>query len=335
MNVLVLSSTAAAINYIRALAPDPAIRLHVTDSNPHSAGLYLPGVRPIVVPPARDHMAYRTALDRIIAKRSIEVLIPTSDYDVAAVMDYLEDGWQPPVALFRPTFSAFKILSHKRRLMERMIVDFPCNTPRTWGSRAEIGPADLRFPLVVKPANESGGKGVAVVEDAVGLDDQVGKIRRWFGDDYVIQEFIPGRTYIVSMVYDHDGSLVVGAAMRSHLTTFTWGGAGRSGELCDSPELLKLVDDMVRAAGGWRGPINLEFRDHAEYGRFYVMEGNCRLNGYSYLTTMNGLDLPRVVLALLTDRKLPPLTGLAPLHRRNFIFGLRETPVADWATARE
>lgn len=334
MNVLVLSSTAAAINYIWALTPDPAIRLHVTDSNRHGAGLYHPDVVPIVLPPARDHVAYRAALDSLIVERAIEVVIPTSDYDVAAVMDYLEDGWQPPVALFRPAYAAFRVLSHKRRLMDRMIVDFPLSTPRTWGSRDEIDPGDLRFPVVVKPATESGGKGVAVVNDALALDDQISKIRRWFGDDYVIQEYIPGRTYVVTLVYDHDASLVVGVTMRSHLTTYTWGGAGRSGELFDCPELIALADAMVRAAGGWCGPINFEFRDHPELKRFYVMEGNCRLNGYSYLTTMNGLDLPRVVLALLTDRKLPALTAVPAAQRRNFIFGLREVPVDDWVTAR-
>jgi carbamoyl-phosphate synthase large subunit len=332
MNVLVLSSTAAAINYIHALSDDPAIRLHVTDSNPCSAGLYLPGIVPLVLPPARDQANYRRALDRIIAARAIEVLIPTSDYDVAAVMAYLEDGWDPPVALFRPPFAAFECLSHKRRLMDRLIGAFPGNIPQTWGSAAASG---LSFPVVVKPASESGGKGVAVVSDRPGLEDRIAKIKRLFGDDYVVQEYIPGRTYVATLIYDHDGSLVVGVGMRSHLTTYTWGGAGRSGELVERPDLIALADDLTRAAGGWRGPINLELREHPDHGRFYLMEANCRLNGYSYLTTLNGLNLPRIVLALLTDRKLPALAPVLPAQRRNFIFGLRETPVGGWVTARE
>jgi hypothetical protein len=59
------------------------------------------------------------------------------------------------------------------------------------------------------------------------------------------------------------------------------------------------------------------------------MEANCRLNGYSYLTTMNGVCLPRVVLALLTGDALPPIS--VPSERsRNFNLGFRETLVEKW-----
>ena len=45
-NVLVLSGTASAINYIKSFAGDPDIRLHVTDADPYCPGLYAPSVTP-------------------------------------------------------------------------------------------------------------------------------------------------------------------------------------------------------------------------------------------------------------------------------------------------
>jgi carbamoyl-phosphate synthase large subunit len=243
------------------------------------------------------------------------------------VMQYLHDGWAPNVAMFHPPFGAFQVLANKKRLMEHLSVRMPVVVPRTRDTAEAID--ELGYPVVIKPTAESGGKGVVIVRDSSQLAGGIARARAAYDDQFVIQQFIPGSTYIVSMVYDHAGQLVITAGMRSFVTFFTWGGGGWAAEMIDEPELLRLCADVVAAAGGWRGPINLEWRRHSETGAFYLLEGNCRLNGYSYLTTMNGVPLPRIVLALLTGRPLPKVS--LPCERtRNFVYGLRETLVDRW-----
>jgi predicted ATP-grasp superfamily ATP-dependent carboligase len=326
-NVMVLSGTASAINYIESLSGDPDIRLHITDSNHYCPGLYAPNVVSHLLPRARDAARYRATLDHLLAENDIDVLIPTSDYDVEGVVEYLHDGWAPTVSLFRPPHESFHLLSHKARLMAHMAPRMPANVPRTWAADTEH--RLLTFPVVVKPMNESGGKGVTIVQNRDDLEPCVARMRKAYGESFVIQEFVPGRTYVATLVYDQEGNLAVGVAMRSHLTFFTWGGGGCAGEMMDSPEVVRLTDEVIRACGGWRGPINFEWREHSATGAFHLMEANCRLNGYSYLTTMNGVCLPRVVLNLLTGEPLPPITP--PVERtRNFILGFRETPVDQW-----
>jgi predicted ATP-grasp superfamily ATP-dependent carboligase len=326
-NVMVLSGTASAINYIKSLAGDPDIRLHITDANPYCPGLYAPGVIPHLLPRARDTARYRVALDRLLKEHSIDVLIPTSDYDAEGVVHYLQDGWTPKPAMFRPPFEAFHVLGHKGRLMAHLAEHLPSVVPHTWAGSDDL--RDLNLPVVVKPTGESGGKGVTIVRHRDDLAAAVGRIRALYGDEFLVQQFIPGQTYIVSMVYDHDGRLVITIPMRSHLTFFTWGGGGCAGEVVDEPELSRLCAGVAAVSGGWRGPINFEWRRHAETGAFYLMEANCRLNGYSYLTTMNGVCLPRIVLALLTGEPLP--TVAPPTQRnRNFILGFREKLVDRW-----
>ena len=328
MNVLLLSGTASAINYISSLAGDPAIRLHVTDADPYCPGLYAEGVIPHRVPRARDTEAYRAALDRVIADHSMDVLIPTSDYDAEGVIEYLHDGWTPPVALFRPSWEVRRRLAEKHRLMAHLTPVLPAIVPRTW-SRQDAE-ADIIFPVVVKPIAESGGKGLEIVECRENLAAAVARTAALFGDGYIIQQYVPGRTYIVSLVYDHEGRLVVAVPMRSHQTFFTWGGGGCAGELVDDDEIVRLSIAVIAAGGGWRGPINVEWRRHQETGRYYLLEVNCRLNGYSYLTTMNGVCLPRVVLSLLTGAPLPPLDLPPPESRKNFVIGFRETLIDRW-----
>lgn len=326
-NVLVLSGTASAINYINSLAGHPDVRLHVTDSNSYCPGLYFPGVVPHWLPRARDTRQYRIALDRLLVENTIDVLIPTSDYDVEGVLNYLKDGWAPRASLFRPAFEAFYLLSDKGRLMAHLSERLPAVVPRTCADEraAEV----LTMPVVVKPVGESGGKGVSIVHRRDDLRAAVQRLRAVYDDRFVIQQFIPGRTYVSTLVYDHNGGMVTAVGMRSHRTFFTWGGGGCAGEMVDEPAMLRLADEVVQACGGWRGPINFEWRRHAETGEFYLMEANCQLNGYSYLTTMNGVCLPLIVLALLTGESLPAVT--APSEwRRNFTLGFRETPIENW-----
>src|SRR6185437_8254964 len=203
-NVLVLSGTASAINYINSFAGDAAIRLHVTDSDPYCPGLYAPGVTAHHLPRARDTDVYRIALDRIIADHAIDVLIPTSDYDVGAIVDYLHDGWTSPVALFRPTWEAHRCLADKQRLTAHLASVRARMVPRSWNASKVDELADgLPYPVVLKPVAESGGKGVSIVCTSADLRSAIARLRRAYGEQFLVQKYIPGRTYVVSLVFDH------------------------------------------------------------------------------------------------------------------------------------
>jgi predicted ATP-grasp superfamily ATP-dependent carboligase len=112
----------------------------------------------------------------------------------------------------------------------------------------------------------------------------------------------------------------------------TWGGGGNAGAIVDEPELLRQARAVIAALGGWAGPVNLEFKRHRDNGRFYLMEVNCRLNGYSYLTTMNGLNFPAAVVDLLHTGRTPYLSLSRARPVRNFVVGFRELPVKDWCS---
>jgi predicted ATP-grasp superfamily ATP-dependent carboligase len=231
--------------------------------------------------------------------------------------------------MFRPPFEAFRILSHKGRLMAHLAERLPKIVPFT-STGGGVQDPTLPFPLVIKPTGESGGKDVIIVPRGSDFEFGLTRIRERHGSGFVVQQFIPGRTYVCTLVYDQEGRLAIAVGMRSHQTFFTWGGGGCAGEMVDEPELVRLSEDVVEASGGWSGPINFEWRRHADTGAFYLMEANCRLNGYSYLTTMNGVCLPRIVLALLTGDQLPPVTE-PDERRQNFVIGFRETLIRDWA----
>jgi carbamoylphosphate synthase large subunit len=328
MNVLVLSATASAINYQKALAGRRDVRLFMTDASPFASGLYGENVIPLIVPRARDLDRYRAALENILRDHSIDLLIPTSDHDMEGVMELLHRGWDPPVKMFRPSYEVYRTLTHKGLLIEAM---------RAKGLRCPAvytDLADVKFPVVVKPAREGGSKGIWIVDNEQELRDRLETVRTAYRGDVILQEFIPGGVgsiYVALLLYGPDGRCYGEVASHSHLTFMTWGGGGNAGTVVDEPDLLRQARDIMERLGGWAGPVNLEFKRHQDTGRFYLMEVNCRLNGYSYLYTMNGLNFPSAVVDLLQHGRIEYLCLNGEQPRRNFVVGFRERVVEDWA----
>ena len=325
-NVLVLSATASAINVIKSLQDEPDIRLFVSDISRYASGLYQDRVTPVVMPPARAREQYRAALDRVILEHKIDILIPTSDRDVEGVVTLLHKGWNPPVCMFRPSFEVQQLISNKLALAKR-VCELGLPAPATWGNLD-----DATFPAVVKPLREGGGRGVFVVRNRREAEEAVRHCRR-FGGEFLSQEYVPGgigSTYVSLLLYDQRGVLVANDVMRSSLTYFTWGGGGNAGYLCNDEDIANTSREIIEAVGGWQGPLNLEFRRNQETGKIYLIEGNCRLNGYSYLTSMNGANYPRAIVDLLSGKDVS-LSLARRTGTENFILGFRETVVDAWA----
>ena len=326
-NVLVLSATASAINYQKALAGRPDINLFLSDASPYAAGLYGPGVTPVLLPRARDLDRYRAALERVLAQHQIDLLIPTSDHDMEGTMELRQRGWNPAARMFQPNYEVYRTLTHKARLMDALQTR-GLEVPRTYAH-----PDEARFPAVVKPAREGGSKGVWIVHNRQELNDRLALVSNSYQGEVVLQEFIPGTTgsiYVALLLYGQDGRVYGEVGSHSHLTFMTWGGGGNAGVVVREPELLKQAKAIIAALGGWAGPVNLEFKRHQNNGRFYLMEVNCRLNGYSYLTTMNGLNFPSAVVDLLKDGYTTYISLPPNQPPRNFVVGFRELPVKEW-----
>lgn len=320
-NILILSATASAVNFQKSLSEIPEYNLFFTDANPFATSLYKKNCEGLIVPKARDLKNYQVALQKIIEKYSIDVLIPTSDHDMEGVMKLIRDGWNPPVSMFLPDFEVYHTLTHKGNLI-RKVRDSSIKVPKLYDS-----PENVQFPVVLKPPREGGSKSVWIIDDQVTLMSKWNHLKTIYDNDLVLQEYIPGGAgsiHLALLLYDNDGELRGEVASRSTSTFMSWGGGGIAGEIVDEPGLIDTARQIVKLSGGWRGPVNLEFKRHSHTGEFYLMEVNCRLNGYSYLTTLNGLNFPKAMIELLTVGSTDFLSLQHQENRTNFIISIRE-----------
>jgi len=319
--ILILSGTASAVNYVKSLDSIQGLSLFVTDASRYASLLYSSEITPFVIPLARNSKEYQKALDAIIEEQSIDVMIPTSDHDMEGVMQLINNGWNPPVLMFKPDFETYHRLTHKGDLV-RSLDGLGLEVPKLYTSLDMVD-----FPVVLKPPREGGSKGVWILDNQERLQKKYEEIVQTYGEDVVLQEYIPGESgsiYLALLLYDQKGELCGEIATRSTSTLMTWGGGGISGEVVDEPELLETAKTIIASCGGWKGPVNLEFKKHADTGLFYLMEVNCRLNGYSYLTSMNGLNFPKAIIELLTNGHTEYLSLDKIKERKNFIISFRE-----------
>ena len=289
MNVLVLSATASAINYQKALAGRSDVRLFLCDASPYASGLYGPGVTPVLLPRARDLDRYREALDRAVKQHDIDILIPTSDHDMEGTMELRQRGWGPPVAMFRPDYEVFRTLTHKARLMDTLqarglskgvevprtyrhadeVCVFPQSSSRKRARRRQQGRLDRA------PPSRAGRPAGPRPQKLPGRSGHAGNTSPGAHREHLRRP---------APLWPRWGKLYTSeAASHSHLTFMTWGGGGNAGVVAHEPELLAQARAIIAALGGWAGPVNLEFKRHQDNGRFYLMEVNCRSQRRSQL----------------------------------------------------
>jgi D-alanine-D-alanine ligase len=121
------------------------------------------------------------------------------EYMVPGVLE--AEGWRytgsPPLAL---------LVSRNKAMSKKVLAYHGIRVPAFVTYRpgeAIAPPADVRFPLIVKPLQSDASAGIAqasVVQDQVALADRVTMIHERFDQPAIAEEFIDGRELYVSLI---------------------------------------------------------------------------------------------------------------------------------------
>lgn len=171
------------------------------DANPYAAGLLLPAVTPVVVPPSH-HDRYADELLRICRSERPAALIATDEGEILRLIELREELATLGVRTWLPSKEAVTTC-HDKAAFHRTVCEHDIPTPRTWmpGELDQI-PAELE--LVVKPRRGHGAKDVLfchTVRQAQVLCELV--------DDPIVQERIDGAEFTADCLVDRDGNVSV------------------------------------------------------------------------------------------------------------------------------
>jgi carbamoyl-phosphate synthase large subunit len=235
---------------IKALRLGPANwQIHGVDIEPGSyASAFVDGYH--VVPPATDG-AYFSTLDSLTSKEGIDVVIPASEAEIAAL-----DAVPLPhgaIVIGHPR-QWLDVYLDKLRTMRSLsgkvaLADFGDGTSP--GQIEELIDR-VGFPLVVKPRRSSGSRGVLVTRNQSELAAALEST-----SDPLVQQFVDDADgeYSAAVFRTDDFESVI--VLRRTLRGST--GPSWTAEVVEAPELADYALEIARHAGA-RGSINIQVR---------------------------------------------------------------------------
>jgi carbamoyl-phosphate synthase large subunit len=262
--------------------------------------------------PSAGREALRDRLHRLRAEMGIEVLVPTLDSELRAVLALAAELEQAGTRTFLPSLDSLERASkaHLPRLGEDGRIAIPPSEPIL--SADAVGKLGSKFgyPLVVKGVYY----GATIAHNESDATSAFHRYAAQWGLPIIVQKFIPGEEYNVAALGDGQGNTAGAVAMRK--TMLTDKGKGWCGVAIDNEKLTELTERVIGALA-WRGPLEVEILRDAHSGEYYVIEINPRFPAWIYLSAGAGLNLPYLAVRLALGLPLPnPL----PKYRAGTMF---------------
>lgn len=289
----------AALRSLSASGLD--VSLIAADAQAYAAGLYEPGAEAVILPSARQGETYRAAVKRLCAERAVDVVLPGSEAEAAALApvaaDWRAEGVEVPV----PSPDVLRFGIDKGALLERAAA-LGLPAPRTLLIEDE---ADLQrwsggYPCVLKPRSSRGARGVSYPD---GFDALVRdwRVTRASEGPCVVQTYIPGgaeTVYTVGAVFLH-GRLILSTVHHKLATHPPSGGAATAGQTVRDEAIRKAGLAVLEATGPWHGFAAVELKRSTPDAEPLLLEINPRLWGFAQMMTLAGVNAPALLIRAL------------------------------------
>lgn len=249
------------------------------DMDISAAGLYL--ANDGVSVPAADDDTWPQQMADIVDEFGVDCIIPTVDEELAMLRS-LSHRLPDDVGIVAPEQDVIDLAMDKYRCMKRLSAAGH-QTPRTWLGTDTADIDSEAFPLIVKPRQGRGSRGVQRVKDSAELMTHL-STTDYEHEELLCQEFIDGTEYTTSVVGTADNRLlavVPKEAVEKDGSTVL--GVTRRQPAVD--ETCRALFETLEPAG----PINVQ-QIVDQHGTPHIIEINPRFSSTSCLTVAAGVD---------------------------------------------
>lgn len=239
----------------------------------------------------------RTLLD-LVEETDPDCVIPARDATTTHVAE-LADQLPESTKTLLDSPETIDRLRDKRRCAD-LAADLGIPIPATYDpQRRDIERVreQADFPVVIKPTDASGARGIRRVERAEQLSEAY-SLATQDGEDAIVQEYVDhsGGHFSIGTVFDRDGTaraLHVYEELRQYPDS--GGPAIRARSIEPEPwvfELLELLEAIE-----WTGPAQMDVLFDPADETYKLLEVNPRLWSSLALTVGSGVDVPGTILA--------------------------------------
>jgi carbamoyl-phosphate synthase large subunit len=275
-------------------------RVLVSDLDPLSPSLF--AADRVVALPAVDDPGYGSAVADVCGRESVRAVLPLTDLDPVLLAEAAPGIREAGATVFLPD-AVVALGCQDKWECHLMLGRRGLPSPPTW-LPDEVDPADLPYPVMLKPRLGFAGRHIYRCADA----DELAFFRRYSPAESVVQQALPGLEFSIDCFGDLDGR-ALGAVPRAMIQSK--GGEQIKGETLDDPQLVELGAATVEGLG-LVGPSTVQcFR---EDGRILgITDINTRFGGAFPLPQAAGAGYVQMILAIAAgERPSPRLGGHTP-----------------------
>ena len=263
------------------------VRIVASDSNPISAGFFMSDAHEVL--PEIDSKLYVSRLFDIVEKHKIEILMPSSGYDIYQYSDNKEKLLKLgalPVVSDKKTMERCKDKMQTFNYLSKKF-DLPFTTIDYKKTS--------RFPLIAKPRYGKGSKGIVKIDNEKELKYVQTKRDK---DNLIFQEYLPGTEYTIDVLSDLECEPII-AVPRIRLETKA--GISTMGKIVKDENISDTCKSIAKCLK-IRGPCCIQMKESKE-GILKIVEVNPRMGGGTFFTTLAGANFPAMILDMVNGKK--------------------------------
>ena len=296
MNILITSAS-RKVSLVRAfqqaLNQQGGGKVIAVDVSPLSPALYLADEHYLV--PRSEAKEFLPAMLRLCEQQHISLLIPSRDEELPLFARHKRKFANIGTVVMVSDLATVETCQDKR-LFIKFCRENNFTIPKSYESSNL--PADIQFPLFVKPRFGKGGRQATLASSREELELVLTQM-----PEAIIQEFITSPEYTVDLFADFSGT-VISVVPRERIYIF--GGESFVSQTSRNPV---LIQEAIRLAGKLRLIGHNTIQCFLDGGVVKFIEVNPRFGGAANLSFAAGAPTPLFLVKLLQGEKLEPVIG--------------------------
>lgn len=273
--VLITGAGGAATPAMIELLRKKKYRVIGVDSDPFAIGLYVADKGYVI--PGGMSPDFLPVIRNICRKESVRAIVPLVDEELISSFELEQDG----IIVLLPKQEFVAMCLDKFVLMKRLNA-VGISVPET--KLVTEGCTGIRFPVIVKPRRGRGSRGIGIVDSEESLNSFL-KASPHAPNELLIQEYIEGTEYTVSVVVWRDGEVQSVVPKEIILKK----GITRIAVTRRNPKIESLCIKIQKQLNA-DGPFNVQLRVDALSGEPFIFEINPRFSTSISLTIASGID---------------------------------------------
>lgn len=247
--------------------------------------------------PDEEPEAFKRAVAALIRRQGFDYVIPVRDSSTRLLAE-LADSLPETTKTLLETPDKIERLANKR-LCAKLAAEAGVPVPETYvpdEQGIDHVRATAEFPVLVKPANASGARGIRRVDTPEELPETYRAAKRADGD-VIVQEFVDhsGGHYSIGTVFDREGSPRAIHAYEELIQYPDSGGpAIRARSVPIEPWVHEMLELLERV--DWTGPAHMDVLFDPADETYKLLEVNPRIWSSIALAIDSGVDIPGVIL---------------------------------------